>query len=275
MKRLLQVLAAVSFGLVLGILSAKLRLLVGGDSFSALAAKTMAFDLDAEVLQVLPGFGALALSAFALIGLGCVPKTRHSSQEAADSDQLIARDLQEAQKEQREANAEEQDALPRKVNGTASRPDLQPVADFVRDYLSIHLDELEPGLTKFFDTNGDCGIRYATPLGEIDVLAKDREQNLVVVKIALNDKPDALCGRLLGQIAWVRQHLAAERKVRGILVAHKIPNELRYALSEIPSVRTCEYELQVNLRGQDSPQVTPSVTMPHDVLAPASVCLVS
>jgi len=275
MKRLLQVLAALSFGLVLGILSAKLRLLVGEDSFSALAAKTMAFDLDAEVLQVLPGFGALAVSAFALIGLGCVPKTRHRSQEAVNSDQLIARDLQEAQKDQCEANAEEQETLPRKINGTASRPDLQPVADFVRDYLSIHLDELEPGLTKFFDTNGDRGIRYATPLGDIDVLAKDGEGNLVVVKVALNDKPDALCGRLLGQIAWVRQHLAAEREVRGILVAHEIPDELRYALSEIPSVRTCEYGLQVNLYSQGSLQVTPSASMPHDALAPASVCLVS
>lgn len=277
MKRLFQAVAAILFGLVLGVLTAKLKVLIAEDSLSTLTAQALAFDMGAELLQVLSGFGALAVSAFALVGLGCMPKTRRSSEDDG-SDELVARDLQVAGEECCEGNTETSDVLlPRRVNGAASRPDVQPVADFVRDYVSTQLDALESGLSEFVDTDGSRGVAYATPLGDIDILGKDRSGNLVVVKVALNDKPDALCGNMLAQIAWVRQHLAGTREVRGILIARTVPEDLSYALSEIPSIRTCEYELQVKLRREDSPQVqtTPTVTMSHEAFGPATVSLVS
>lgn len=274
MKRLFQAAAAVSFGLVLGVLTAKLRLLIAEDSLSALTARALAFDASGELLRVLSGFGALAVSAFAMVGLGCVPKTRRSSEETG-LDELVARDFREEQEEAREEDTETPDVLPRKVNGATNRPDQQSAADFVRDYVGKQLHSLEPGLTEFVDTGGLRGVEYATPLGPIDILAEDRAGDLVVVKIALNDNPAALCGKILAQIAWVRQHLADAREVRGILVARAVPEDLGYALLEIPSIQTCLYELQVNLRRQDSRQVTPNVTIPHDALGPATVSLVA
>jgi len=274
MKRLLQAAAAISLGFLLGVLSAKLRLMIAEDSLSALTARVLALDASPEFLQVLSAFGALAVSAFALVGLGCVPKTRPSSEKTA-SDELVACDLRETEEERSEEDSEPMDVLPTKVNGTASRPQAQPVTEFVRDYVTGQLDSLEQGLTEFVDREGRRGVAYATPLGDIDVLAKDRAGDLVVVRTAPSDDLEALCGQMLGQVAWVRRHVAGAREVRGILVARSLPEDLRYALSEVPSIETCEYELQVNLRYQDSPQVTPNVTMPHDTLRPATVSLVS
>ncbi len=277
MKRLLQAVAAVSFGLVLGVLIAKLKLLIAEDSLSMLMAQALAFDMRAELLQVLSGFGALAVSAFALVGLGCMPKTRQSSEETA-SDVLVACDVREApQEEHREVNAETQEALPRELNGVSRGLDLQPVASYVRDYVSKQLDALERGLTVFVDAGGRRGVGFATPFGHIDILAKDNTGDLVVVRVALDDKLEAFCGNMLAQIAWVRQHLAGTREVRGILIARTVPEDLRYALSEIPWIQTCEFELQVRLRCEKSPkaQITPTVTMPHDAFGPATVSLVS
>ena len=93
MKRLFQAVAAVSFGLVLGVLWARLRILIAEDSLSTLTAQAFALDLSTELLQVLSGFGALAVSAFALVGLGCVPKTRRSTDREASAE-LVARTLQ-------------------------------------------------------------------------------------------------------------------------------------------------------------------------------------
>jgi len=145
----------------------------------------------------------------------------------------------------------------------------------VREYLGENLEELEAGLSEFFDTNGRRGTGYATSLGGIDILAEDNSGGLVVVGIVENADPLAACGTLLGQTAWVREHLANGRKVRGLLVTRTISERLNYAVSEIPSIRVCTYELSLNLRHRKSPHTVPGVRSHQPSTAVAPVCVVS
>src|SRR4051812_37477733 len=46
----------------------------------------------------------------------------------------------------------------------------------LHDYLSRHLTQLEPGLTLH-----DGGVEYQTAAGRVDILAVDKQKNLVVV----------------------------------------------------------------------------------------------
>ena len=273
MKRLFQAVAAVSFGLVLGVLWARLRILIAEDSLSTLTAQAFALDLSTELLQVLSGFGALAVSAFALVGLGCVPKTRRSTDREASAE-LVARTLQTVPEIHREENATTSDAMPDKTAESNGR-DLHPIERHVHECINRQLDALEPGLSEHVGRDGTRGVELAIPLGVIDILAKNRVGDLVVVKIAVNDKPEDLVSNMLAQIAWVRQHLAGTRPVRGILVALTVPEDLRLAISEVPAIQIREFELQANLRRQASPQVTPTVTMPHEAMGPTTVSLVS
>lgn len=273
MKRLFQAVAAISFGLVLGVLWARLRILIAEDSLSTLTAQALAFDMSTELLQVLSGFGALAVSAFALVGLGCVPKTRRSTEKEASAE-LVARHLQTVPKTRREEKATTSDARPSKTAELPTR-ELQPIARHIHECIARQLDALEPGLREYVGTNGNRGVEFATPLGFIDILARNRVGGMVVVKIALNDEPNDLVSKMLAQIAWVRQHLAGTRRVRGILVALTVPEDLRLAISEIPSIQIRELELQASVRRQDSPQVTPAGTIPHETMGPTTVSLVS
>ncbi len=276
MKRLFQAAVALLFGLVLGILAAKVRILIAEVSVPELLAQALALDLQSEFWQTAGAFGALGVSAVALVGLGRMPNAATSRQAAAGSDELVAtgwdellaspigNTLTEGQTDGQHNN------VPGEVNSMAANTDLPPIASYVRDYLSENLEELEAGLTVYFDSDGCRGVRYATPLGDIDILAEQCDGSLLVVGIDVNDNPITSCASLLGQIAWVREHLAGGREVRGSLVTQAISEGLRYVVSETPSLQLSEFELQVRIQDPNPTMAMPSATLPYETAAIAT-----
>jgi len=270
MMRLFQALVALSFGLVLGILAAKARLLIVEGSMSELLVQALALDFQSEFWRTAGAFGALGVSAVALVGLGRMPNAAVSRQPATSSDQLVATRILNTASEGRERADRQHDDGSVEVDGRTSGAELPPVASYVRDYLSESLEELDTGLTVFVDSDGCRGVGYATPLGNIDILAEQRDGDLVVVKIDVNDHPTTACASLLGQTAWVREHLASGREVRGILVTQSISDGLRYVVSETPSIQVSEYELHVKIRDPNPIMAMPSVALPYETAAVAT-----
>jgi predicted nucleic acid-binding Zn-ribbon protein len=81
---------------------------------------------------------------------------------------------------------------------------------------------------------GVVGVDFRTPVGSIDVLARDANGDFVVVSIPDLRDVDTLMPEMLARIGWVRKHLATERKaVRGIVVIEEIPEELAYAAAGV------------------------------------------
>lgn len=261
---------ALSFGLLLGILAAKLRILVDESSMPALLVQALSLDFQSEFWQTAGAFGALGITAVALVGLGRVPNGSATPHAATGSDQLVARLILNTAPENREHTERQQDDAPRDVKGVTSGADLPPVASFVRDFLGENLEELESELTVFLDSDGRRGVEYATPLGNIDILAERPDGELVVVKIDLNDNPTTSCASLLGQTAWAREHLAGKREVRGILVTQAISDGLRYVVSETPSIQLSEYELQVRIREPEPTTAAPSIALPYETATVAT-----
>jgi hypothetical protein len=118
----------------------------------------------------------------------------------------------------------------------------------LRDYLAEHLEDLEAGLKLYFDSDGNDGIEYVTDIGRIDILAQDSRGRLVVVELKVSDGPDAVCGQLLRYMGWVKRHIASNKEVRGIIIAQRISDKIRYALADIPFVDLREYELALTLK---------------------------
>ncbi|MFP4417128.1 MAG: endonuclease NucS domain-containing protein [Chitinispirillaceae bacterium] len=115
-------------------------------------------------------------------------------------------------------------------------------------YLAKHLEVIEEGLEFFVDDAGNDGFEYQTDIGRIDLLAVDREGGLIVVQIEKVYSAQSSSGQLLGFRNWVKKHVANGRKVRAYLIGSKIPDTVRYALSQLDDVFLKEYELNISLR---------------------------
>jgi len=80
-------------------------------------------------------------------------------------------------------------------------------------------------------------------------LAIDKDNNYVVVELKVSKGYDRVIGQLLRYMAWIDSNQAEPtQKVRGIIIAREISNDLHLATSKIPDVELFEYDLSVSLR---------------------------
>jgi len=270
MIRLLQTLVAMLSGLVLGILIARVRRLLAEGSVEELLTQVSALDVPSDVLLMLGVFGALFASAVVLIGLERIPNAAISKQVCGALDELIATEIPSRVSDGNERVVGKNGNMPGGTTDEADCADMPPITAFVRDYLSKNLEELDAGLSVFLGADGYRDVVRTTPVGDIHILAEQRGGELVVINIESKEHPITACASLLGQIAWVKEHLASGRKVRGIFVAQAITDELRYVVSASPSIQVCEFELQVRVRDDNPTLVMPSVTLPYGTTAGAT-----
>jgi predicted nucleic acid-binding Zn-ribbon protein len=94
---------------------------------------------------------------------------------------------------------------------------------------------LEPDLAIYRDAkSGVVGIDLRTPVGSIDLLARDRDGAFVVVAVPDPRDSDSLMSEMLARLGYVRKHFAIDKRpVRGIVVIEEIPEELAYAAAGV------------------------------------------
>jgi hypothetical protein len=94
---------------------------------------------------------------------------------------------------------------------------------------------LEPDLAIYRDPKtGLSGVDLRTPVGSIDLLARDREGSFVVVAVPDPRDTESLIAEMLARIGYVRKHFASDKRpVRGIVVIDEIPEELAYAAAGV------------------------------------------
>ena len=94
---------------------------------------------------------------------------------------------------------------------------------------------LEPELSIHRDPkSGLSGVDLRTPVGAIDLLARDRDGGFVVVSVPDPRDTDSLIADMLARIGYVRKHFAIDKRaVRGIVVIEEIPEELAYTAAGV------------------------------------------
>lgn len=107
----------------------------------------------------------------------------------------------------------------------------------LHSYLSLRLDKLEIDLELV-----DNGIEYKTSAGFIDILAKDKNGNYVVIELKAGKAKDAVIGQILGYIGALSVELNIQN-VRGIIVASDFEDRLLYAINNIPNLQLVRYGL--------------------------------
>jgi endonuclease len=126
----------------------------------------------------------------------------------------------------------------------------------LRDYLANNLEKIEPGLRIYTDEEDENikGVEFEAGGRRIDILAVDKESRFVVIELKVSRGYERSVGQLLRYKAWVRQNLADGQKVRGIVIAKEIGEDLKLAASETADIDLFEYDLKIDLRKINSGQ---------------------
>lgn len=118
----------------------------------------------------------------------------------------------------------------------------------LQSFLAKNPDKIETGL-RIYEADGITGIEYPAGGGRrIDLLCVDRDSNWVVVELKVSRGYDQVAGQLFRYMGWVKNNLAeSNQKVRGIIIARNISEDLKLATSLVPNVELFEYEMSVKL----------------------------
>jgi len=105
----------------------------------------------------------------------------------------------------------------------------------VRRMLVERPEMLEADLSVYTSEKGTpLGAGYTSGVGEIDLLARDRAGDLVVVMVAEPREGVDIISVMLQRIGWVRKHLSGDASpVRGVVLLDEMREDLAYAASAV------------------------------------------
>jgi hypothetical protein len=109
--------------------------------------------------------------------------------------------------------------------------------------LVANLEQLEEGL-RLYNEHGITGQQLDTKVaGRIDLLAIDKNNDLVVIELKAEEADRQVCGQIQAYMGWVKENLAADRRVRGIIVANDFTIRTVYAAKVVPDLKLKKYQI--------------------------------
>lgn len=123
-----------------------------------------------------------------------------------------------------------------------------PIEAHLRDFLINNLHTVKGSKLKLYvDETGRDGKEFQTEVGNIDILATDEKGNFIVFELKLSRGADKALGQLLRYMGWIKKNLAKDKDVKGVIVASKMDNKIKYAVTVTPDVTLYEYAMKFEL----------------------------
>ena len=117
----------------------------------------------------------------------------------------------------------------------------------LQNFLTKNMDQIEEGLTLYQDGERN-GVEFPAGRRRIDILANDKNGDLVVIELKVSRGPDRTLGQIQYYLGWVKQNIAKDsQKVRGIIIASDIDDELQMACS-VTDIDLGEYSISFSLK---------------------------
>jgi hypothetical protein len=121
----------------------------------------------------------------------------------------------------------------------------------LENFLISNWDRTDLG-TKYelIEEDGDIvSQQYATDIGRIDILVKDRETGqFVVIELKKNQTSDDTIGQLTRYLGWIEEHKANGQAAKGIIIAAGYDQKLSYALRKVKDVEVYTYQVDFKLK---------------------------
>ena len=120
----------------------------------------------------------------------------------------------------------------------------------LEDFIISNWESTEFG--KKYDLIYEEGVlksqQYPTSIGRIDILAIDKKtKHFVVIELKKNQTSDDTIGQLSRYMGWIKKHKKDEG-VKGIIVAGKFDEKLKYAKAMLPNSEAFLYEVDFKIK---------------------------
>ena len=116
----------------------------------------------------------------------------------------------------------------------------------LQNYLSRNLNDFEPGLAVYEDEDGVDGVDFPAARRTLDILATDKDGDLVVLVLRVGEAADDALGQIAHDLAWVKRNVANPgQRVRAAIVANGATEDLKLAASEIQNLTLITYKMQL------------------------------
>jgi hypothetical protein len=140
-------------------------------------------------------------------------------------------------------------------NGDEERGEMHEFA-YERDlknFLVSNMYVIRPSLRVYQDQDGDInGVEFPVGNRYVDILAVENDSDLVVIELKVSKGYDKAVGQLLYYMGWIQKNLAESgQKVKGMIIARTISDDLRTATSQVNDVELYEYQLAISLKKID------------------------
>jgi len=119
----------------------------------------------------------------------------------------------------------------------------------LRDFIKKNLTSIDNNLSLYASDEGVSGVEFITSVGRIDILTKNKNDEFVVIELKLSRGQDAALGQLQRYMGWVKTNLSeTNAPVHGVIIAKKIDEKLKYAVSVANNITLYEYEMNFDIR---------------------------
>jgi len=143
---------------------------------------------------------------------------------------------------EKESQIQPQEETEETLSATEIIPSMERL---VEDFLETNLDHIEKGLKLYQDEKGIPGRQYPTDIGIIDLLCVDKDKKFVVIETKKEKGSDRTIGQITRYMGWVKQNLAKNQEVRGIIIVHEVDERLEYSASVMNNVKIKYYKIDL------------------------------
>lgn len=146
-----------------------------------------------------------------------------------------------------------EEAWPEEDDGEAAPSDdtyLFYMESQLEDFIIENWDRIEfcKGLELLEEEGSVVSQQFPTKIGRIDILAIDKKSGrYVVVELKRNQTSDDTIGQLTRYMGWVEEHKSKGKPTKGIIIAAKPDERLRYAMKKVPDVELFLYKIDFKL----------------------------
>lgn len=126
-----------------------------------------------------------------------------------------------------------------------------PLEDHLRDFIAQNLESIKINgkqVMLYVDDSGIDGVEYKIDVGFIDLLAVDEQGNFIVFELKRAKAPDSAIGQILRYMGWIKENMASDKDVKGVIVSKKADEKIKYAASMVPEINLFEYELAFQIQ---------------------------
>lgn len=120
----------------------------------------------------------------------------------------------------------------------------------LEEFIEKNFDKISFGENlELYQDEEDSGRQYPTSIGPIDLLAVNKaKKEMVVIELKKGRSDDVVVGQISRYMGWVKENLANDYKVRGVIIVKEGSERLDYALKITPDVSLFQYTVSFDIK---------------------------